>query len=52
VGAIVGPQVAGLIKEQTASYLEFFPILAAVAVIGFLIALLTLNPPATKEAKT
>ena len=52
VGAIVGPQVAGLIKEQTASYLEFFPVLAAVAVIGFLIALLTLNPPATKEAKT
>lgn len=28
VGAIVGPQVAGLIKEQTASYLEFFPVLA------------------------
>jgi MFS transporter, OFA family, oxalate/formate antiporter len=49
VGALIGPQIAGLIKEQTDSYLEFFPILAIIAVLGFLVAFFTLKSPASGE---
>ncbi|HVN66680.1 MAG TPA: OFA family MFS transporter [Methanomicrobiales archaeon] len=44
-GAIAGPQLAGFIRTSTGSYLGVFPYVAALAVIGLLVAFLLLKPP-------
>lgn len=44
-GAIVGPQLAGLIKTSTGSYLGVFPYVLALALIGMVIAFMMLKPP-------
>lgn len=44
-GAIVGPQLAGMIKTSSGSYLGVFPFVAVLALIGIVIALLTLRRP-------
>jgi OFA family oxalate/formate antiporter-like MFS transporter len=49
-GAIAGPQMAGFIREGTGSYLDVFPVVAALAIFGIAIACLLLKPPASKKA--
>ena len=44
-GAIAGPQLAGLIKTGTGSYLGVFPVVIVLAIIGMGIAYLTLRRP-------
>lgn len=44
-GAIAGPQLAGLIRTSTGSYLGVFPYVAVLAAIGFLVALFLVKPP-------
>lgn len=44
-GAIAGPQLAGLIRSSTGTYLGIFPWVAALAVVGFVIAFFFLRPP-------
>ncbi|PKG31093.1 MAG: MFS transporter, partial [Methanoregula sp.] len=48
-GAIAGPQLAGVIKTSTGSYLGVFPIVLVLAVIGFLIAFTMLKQPCAPE---
>lgn len=43
-GAIVGPQLAGLIRTQTGSYLGVFPYVTLLGVLGIIISLLLLKP--------
>ncbi|HPZ32986.1 MAG TPA: OFA family MFS transporter [Methanoculleus sp.] len=45
-GAIAGPQVAGFIRTASGTYLGVFPLVAALAVVGFVIAWLLMRPPA------
>lgn len=49
VGAIVGTLVSGKIKDITGSYINSFPIVAALAILGFLCAF-GMKPLAKKEA--
>jgi len=44
-GALVGPQLAGLIKTSTGSYLGVFPVVMILALVGIGIAFMTLNRP-------
>jgi MFS family permease len=44
-GAIAGPQLAGLIKTSTGSYIGVFPYVLALAVIGIIIAFTLMKPP-------
>ncbi len=44
-GAIAGPQLAGVIKTSTGSYLGVFPYVLVLAFIGFAIAFTLLKPP-------
>jgi MFS family permease len=48
-GAIAGPQLAGLIRTSTGSYLGVFPYVMILAAIGFLVALLLMKPPRMPE---
>jgi len=50
-GALAGPQMAGYVRNATGSYLDVFPIVAVLAVIGFAVALIFLRMPGTKETK-
>ncbi len=43
-GAIAGPQVAGFVRAATGTYLGVFPLVAALAVAGFVIAWLLMRP--------
>lgn len=43
-GAIVGPQLAGFIKDTTGSYLSVFPYVMGLAVIGLIVAILLMKP--------
>ncbi len=49
-GAIVGPMLAGLIRESTGSYLGVFPYVAALAGLGFVVAYLLMRPPTRRAA--
>ncbi len=44
-GAIAGPQLAGFIKTTTGNYLGVFPWVAALALVGIVIAFLLMKPP-------
>jgi MFS family permease len=44
-GAIAGPQLAGLIKTSTGSYLGVFPFVLVLAVAGGIIAFALMKPP-------
>ncbi len=44
-GAIAGPQLAGIIKTSTGSYLGVFPYVLVLAVAGLVIAFALLKPP-------
>jgi OFA family oxalate/formate antiporter-like MFS transporter len=44
-GAIAGPQLAGFIRTSTGSYLGVFPYVAALAIVGLVIAFFLLKPP-------
>lgn len=44
-GAIAGPQLAGLIKTGSGSYMGVFPVVIVLALIGLIIAFLTLKSP-------
>ncbi|PKL60301.1 MAG: MFS transporter, partial [Methanomicrobiales archaeon HGW-Methanomicrobiales-4] len=44
-GAIAGPQLAGLVKTSTGSYLGVFPVVTVLALIGIVIAYVTLKRP-------
>ncbi|MEI6841322.1 MAG: OFA family MFS transporter [Methanomicrobiales archaeon] len=44
-GAIAGPQLAGLIKTTTGSYMPVFPYVFVLAVAGLIIAYFTMKPP-------
>jgi len=48
-GAIVGPQLAGLIKTHTGSYLGVFPYVTLLAVLGIFVSLLLLKPVEKKN---
>jgi len=43
--------MAGYVRNATGSYLDVFPIVAVLAVIGFAVALIFLRMPGTKETK-
>ena len=45
-GAIAGPQLAGVVRTATGTYLGVFPLVAALAVVGFAVACLLMRPPA------
>ncbi|PKL62303.1 MAG: MFS transporter [Methanomicrobiales archaeon HGW-Methanomicrobiales-2] len=45
-GAIAGPQLAGFVRTATGTYLGVFPLVAALAVVGFVTAWLLMRPPA------
>ncbi|MCE5338799.1 MAG: OFA family MFS transporter [Methanomicrobiaceae archaeon] len=49
-GAIAGPQVAGFVRTATGTYLGIFPLVAALAVVGFAAAWLLMRPPAGVRA--
>ncbi|HEX3001061.1 MAG TPA: OFA family MFS transporter [Methanoregula sp.] len=49
-GAIAGPQLAGVIKNSTGSYLGVFPFVFALALIGLVIAFALLKPPRAPDA--
>jgi Nitrate/nitrite transporter len=44
-GAIAGPQLAGFIKTTTGNYLGVFPYVFALAILGWIVAILLLKPP-------
>ncbi|MBN1324110.1 MAG: OFA family MFS transporter [Methanotrichaceae archaeon] len=44
-GAILGPMLAGYIRDATGSYMGVFPYIIGVAVIGFAIAFVLMRPP-------
>jgi MFS family permease len=44
-GGIAGPQLAGFIKTATGSYLDVFPYVLVLALIGMVIAFTLLKPP-------
>lgn len=46
-GAIAGPQLAGYIRGTTGSYLGVFPYVAALAIIGIVVASLLMKRPVT-----
>ncbi len=48
-GAIVGPLMAGWIKDATGSFIGVFPYVIALAVAGIIIAFLLMKPPVVKE---
>ncbi|ABK14306.1 MAG: OFA family MFS transporter [Methanothrix sp.] len=48
-GAIVGPQLAGFIKTSTGSYMGVFNYVAALAIIGIIIAYVLMRPPKKPE---
>lgn len=45
-GAIAGPQLAGLIKTATGSYIGVFSYVFILALVGLVVAFLTMKPPA------
>jgi len=49
-GAIAGPQLAGFVRTATGTYLGVFPLVAALAVVGFAAAWLLMRPPAGTPA--
>ena len=49
-GAIAGPQLAGFVREATGTYLGVFPLVAALAAVGFVAAWLLMRPAATVPA--
>lgn len=49
-GAIAGPQLAGFVREATGTYLGVFPLVAALAAVGFAAAWLLMRPPAVVPA--
>jgi OFA family oxalate/formate antiporter-like MFS transporter len=48
-GALVGPLMAGWIKDATGSFIGVFPYIIALAVAGIVIAFLLMKPPVAKE---
>lgn len=44
-GAIAGPQLAGLVKAGTGSYLGVFPVVLVLALVGMVLAFFTLRQP-------
>lgn len=44
-GAIAGPQLAGIFKTTTGSYLGVFPAVFALAIFGFFVAFFLMKPP-------
>jgi MFS transporter, OFA family, oxalate/formate antiporter len=44
-GAIAGPQLAGFIRTTTGSYLDIFPCVFVLAIIGLVIAFILMKPP-------
>jgi len=50
-GALAGPQMAGYVRNATGSYLDVFPVVAVLAVIGFAVALIFLRTPGTEKTK-
>lgn len=50
-GAIAGPQLAGFVRTATGTYLGVFPLVAALAAVGFAIAWLLMRPPASVPAR-
>ncbi|WP_342770285.1 MULTISPECIES: OFA family MFS transporter [unclassified Methanoculleus] len=50
-GAIAGPQVAGFVRTATGTYLGVFPLVAALAAVGFVAAWLLMRPPAAAPVR-
>ncbi|KUK43749.1 MAG: OFA family MFS transporter [Methanothrix sp.] len=48
-GALVGPLMAGWLKDATGSFINVFPYIIALAVAGIVIAFLLMRPPIAKE---
>ncbi len=48
-GALVGPLMAGWIKDATGSFIGVFPYIILLAVAGIVIAFLLMKPPVAKE---
>jgi MFS transporter, OFA family, oxalate/formate antiporter len=46
-GAIAGPQLAGSVRTATGSYVGVFPVVLGLALVGILLALALLRPPAS-----
>lgn len=52
VGAIIGNLMAGAAKDMLGGYVQVFPYVAALAVVGIILAFLLLKPPVPAIAKT
>ena len=48
-GALVGPYMAGWVKDATGSFIAVFPYVIFFAILGILIATLLMRPPLVKE---
>lgn len=48
-GAIIGPRLAGYIRDSSGSYMGVFPYVVAVAAVGFVIAFILMKPPCAPE---
>ena len=48
-GALVGPLMAGWIKDATGSFIGVFPYIIALSAAGIIIAFLLMKPPVAKE---
>jgi len=44
-GALVGPLLAGYVKDTTGSFINVFPLVILLAAIGFVVAFLLMRPP-------
>jgi len=52
VGAIIGNLMAGAAKDILGGYVQVFPYVAALAVLGIILAFLLLKPPVAAASKT
>jgi MFS family permease len=48
-GALAGPMLAGFIRNKTGSYTGVFPYVAALALVGLVVAVTTLKPPVARS---
>ena len=48
-GAIVGPRLAGYVRDATGSYIGVFQYVVAFAILGIIVAFILMKPPVAKE---
>jgi len=48
-GAIVGPRLAGYVRDATGSYIGVFQYVVAFAILGIIVAFLLMKPPVANK---